>query len=1179
MNGKFYLKYPSDAINKGESFNCTESNSSCDLHNNPFKKPFHFKFIFALLLFYITLSTTYGQIDDKSFINLTTEAGLSHGDITCFCQDYEGYIWIGTRDGVNRYDGINFTVYKNDKKDSTSISSSQVDVIFEDSKKNLWFGVGDGICRYDRDKNNFEKINFLDDNNENLDIHGIVSIFEDNTQRLWLGSNNNGVYWLDYENKRLHNFKNKDIPCIYATSINQDRKGNLWFSFRNDQYIAGGMVKYNPLTNNTKWYNSKDSLFKIDDVYSFTIDSNENLWIGSSSGLYMMNDEENKFAKLQIDKKDLNSNNNNQIHFITKDKEGNILIATDGSGLIILDPETQTFHTILSTNSKTSLLSNTIYSILPGEDGIIWIGCWGAGISIYDKRFRKFDLYRQEENTLNSITGKSVTSFTEDKNGNMWISTDGGGINYFNPKDKRFINNRSKIEDSNSLTNNKVLALTTDNEGGLWAGMWNGGLNYFLIEDDRLILKKKYNKVDPNLQTYTSVFKLYSDKENNLWVGTYQLGAYKHSKGTEKFTSVSKLLKPEENVNTSYNINDFKEDGDFVWIASEYNGLMRLNSRSGEYKIFKHDDSDSASLPNNSVHAIHIDSKNRLWVGSDKGGLSLYDRKSEKFINYSVDDGLPDNSIVGILEDKAGNLWLSSNNGISKVFIDSTISDPVKKFRNYSTKDGLQGSVFNRWSYYKSSTGEMYFGGLNGFNVFHPDSIKDNDFIPPVYITDFLLFNKPVEIGAKDSPLEKHVSQTDKIVLRYKQNYFTLKFIALNFIYSENNQYAYYMQGFEKDWNYSHNKTEATYTNLAPGKYTFRVKASNNDGVWNEGGASLKITILPPWWKELWFKISVALIITGFVVSYYYLRLNSIRKLNVRLKELVTERTREIEFKNEKLIKQSNELKLTNALLEERQKQIEDQAEELIAQKEELIRTNTELNDLNATKDKFFSIIAHDIKNPFSVILGFSEILHQDFNDFSDHQKQETVEIIYNSSRSLFELLENLLQWSKSQRGLIDFKPAKTSIKNTLKHILSVLKYSAESKDIKIKSNIPENDLFLFVDSQSLSTILRNLIGNAIKFTYAGGKIEIEAKEADGAVLISVQDNGVGMSKEMINDLFRININHTSAGTNEEKGSGLGLILVKEFIEHQGGKIWVESAEGKGSKFTFSLPMYDINNQ
>jgi hypothetical protein len=326
-----------------------------------------------------------------------------------------------------------------------------------------------------------------------------------------------------------------------------------------------------------------------------------------------------------------------------------------------------------------------------------------------------------------------------------------------------------------------------------------------------------------------------------------------------------------------------------------------MNRESGEIDRFMHDEKDSTSLIKNSINVVFEDSKKRLWVSGDGDGLNLFNRKTKSFTHYTTEQGLPDNSLVGILEDEHGNLWISSHNGISKATIDSTNSINGKldlTFRNYTVQDGLQGKVFNRWAYYKSRTGEMYFGGLNGFNVFHPDSIKDNSYIPPVHITDFLLFNKPVIIGAKGSPLQKHISQTKKLVLNYDQTNFTFKFIALNYIFSEKNQYAYIMEGFEKDWNYVGNKKEAVYTNLDPGEYTFRVKASNNDGIWNEEGTSIKIIILPPWWNTWWFYSFILVVMIGFVFGLYRWRVWQLLAREKMLKANVKEAVAKIKVLN-----------------------------------------------------------------------------------------------------------------------------------------------------------------------------------------------------------------------------------------------------------------------------------------
>jgi PAS domain S-box-containing protein len=813
-----------------------------------------------------------------SFKNLTTSMGLSHGDVTCICQDHDGYIWIGTADGLNKYDGVGFTIFKNIKNDTTSLSTSYINCIYEDKQNNLWIGSPEGLSRYNRDENNFERISLIDNHNNKFS-NSVMAIFEDNSNNLWIGCRY-GVFLFNRENKKVTEFFADSFHLNTlngCTGICQDKNGVLWFSFQTSNDI--GIIKYNAATNKIIRYSTQDRVYKLKEnhVSCLMADNLNNIWIGYySSGIDILNGQTNTITG---DEYNNNSFGHNIISSIVQKENGKIYIGTDGSGISIFDPDTKSFHQYASSESNNSLLSNAITNIYVSREGIVWIGCWGGGVSIYDKHFESFIHYKQDKN---SLQGSSVTCFTEDLYGNIWIATDGGGINMFNPLTKKFTNYRNDSKNPYTLTNNKVLALETDNKGGLWAGMWKGGLNYFKIAGEKLILKKKYNLVDENYPNSNSIFKIYFSKEKELWVGNFETGAYKFDPSTEKFKSV-KLSKTTINYNS---IRDITCDSyNNIWFASEVLGLIKINLKSGESESFIHDEKDSTSLTNISVNVIFEDSKKRLWIGCDGSGLHLFDRKTKSFTHYTTAQGLPDNSIVGILEDEHGNLWISSRGGISKATIDSTNSTNGKlnlTFRNYTVQDGLQGKVFNRWAYFKSRTGEMYFGGLNGFNVFQPDSIKDNSFIPPVHITDFILFNKPVTIGAKGSPLQKHISQTKKLVLNYDQSIFTFKFIALNYIFSEKNQYAYIMEGLEKGWNYLGNNRNATYMNLDPGEYTFRVKASNNDGIWNEEGTTVQITITPPWWQTLWFRLILLAVLTGVVYWIY--------KWRMQVRELAAQR-------------------------------------------------------------------------------------------------------------------------------------------------------------------------------------------------------------------------------------------------------------------------------------------------
>jgi Predicted periplasmic ligand-binding sensor domain len=656
------------------------------------------------LLFLASLFTifiTIAQTEKMPFKSLTTSMGLSHGDVLCFYQDHDGYIWIGTTDGLNKYDGVEFTVYKNNRKDTTSLSSSYIHCIYEDKQNNLWIGLQDGLCRYDRYNNNFERISFIDIH-ENKFENSVTRIFEDNSKRLWVGCSV-GVYLFNRENKRFTAYfedSSSTNTLIDCSGICQDKDGMLWFSCTHAPNL--GIIQYNAVTNTAIQYSTQNPLYKLREnaVNCLMVDNQNNIWVGhSSSGIEVINLRTKTITSYQNIVNNHNSLSDNNVFSMAQNKDGKIFIGTNGGGISVFDPSTKLFHQYTASESDRSLLSNVIQQIYISREGTVWIGCWGAGVSIYDKRFERFTLYRQNKEDINSLDGSSVTCFTQDLNGNIWIATDGGGINSFNPSTGNFTRHRSDSKNPLTLTNNKVLALNKDNKGGLWAGMWQGGLNYFKIDGDKLILKKKYNFVDENDLTSNSIFNIYFNKDNELWVGNYSSGAYKFDPTTEKFKSIKFISEATAYISIRNILCDSYND---VWFATDTYGLTRMNRESGEIDRFIHDEKDSTSLIKSSINVVFEDSKKRLWVGGDGDGLNLFNRKTKSFTHYTTEQGLPDNSIVGILEDDHGNLWISSHNGISKATIDSTNSTDGKlnlTFRNYTVQDGLQGKVFNRWAY------------------------------------------------------------------------------------------------------------------------------------------------------------------------------------------------------------------------------------------------------------------------------------------------------------------------------------------------------------------------------------------------------------------------------------------------------------------------------------------------
>jgi signal transduction histidine kinase/streptogramin lyase len=817
------------------------------------------------------------------------------------------------------------------------------------------------------------------------------------------------------------------------------------------------------------------------------------------------------------------------------------LLAVDQGGINRFDKTSKTFEYFMYDNTNDEGLNNNgIWCFHKDGEGILWIGTSGGGINYYNPKKYKFKIFRYKGSNPNSLSYNNVTCFYEDNKSLIWVGTDGGGVNVYDPETGKFTIFKREPSNPYSISGNAILCITEDKDLDIWIGTWDAGLNRFDRKTGRFIhyMPDKNNSSSISGRT---IWNLAIDKNDTLWLGTFNVGTdlFDKNKGV-----IRRFRTDPDNPKAIVGKRDWVFFEDFeknVWISTMA-GLNFYDSKTNSFKKYIFND--------NVIAAFCKDKDGNLWVGTSTNGVYFCKPDGTILYTYDISNGLPSNIIQSIIEDNAGNIWISSNGGISR------FDRKTKKFRNYSKEDGLQGDQFKQQSSLITRKGEIYFGGYNGFNSFYPDSLKDNDFIPPVYITDFQIFNKPVRFGYPGAQFQSYIGEAKEIRLNWNQSVFSFTFSAINYSYPEKNQYAYIMESFEKDWNYTDaSRRYVTYTNLDPGEYTFRVKASNNDGIWNEKGVSLSIIILPPWWETLWFRLIMISTIIFVLVFVFISRVRHLKNQKILLEKLVSVKTAELQEKNDMLIKQTGKLNESNILLEERRQHIE---------------------ELNASKDKFFSIIAHDLKNPFQTIIGFSEMQKEQIKTADFAGIEDYAGLINTSAVETLRLLENLLEWAKSQTGKILFNPVPINLSELFNEEFIVLNDMAITKNIDLKSCFIDN-LTIIADKNMIRTILRNLISNAIKFTHKNGKVEVKAIIEDKQVEISVSDSGIGMTKETITKLFKIDANISTRGTENEKGTGLGLFLCKEFIEKHGGKIWVESESGKGSTFKFFIPL-DINS-
>ncbi len=1227
--------------------------------------------IYCCVVFGVAIHS-YGQNLDIEFDHYTTNDGLSNGHIYSIIQDSKGFIWLGTGGGLNRFDGQSFISYLYETDDSTSISDNIVNKIVEDTIGNLWILTGRGLNLYNRQKDNFSR-KIIKSKNEKQNDLLIISGLIDKQGFFWL-STWNAIYRFKLYNKTLLQNKviNADKYLLDENDIIPNNK-NIVYSFTEDK---NGIIWVASFSNKLFYFDSKQNRFipkPIDHPESKNF-SDKNKYIFADhegdlivaiewKGLLVWYRKKNKFELYKPDGI-FSGPNDNIFSGMIEDNNGLIWIGTrDKGGLNLFNKKTGKFQYCLSDKSNPySLNSNKVNCVYEDKSGSIWVGV-NTGLDRYSPDKNKFKRYFFNPNKPDGLNFNNVLCFAESKSGKIWIGTDGGGLNLLDRKTGIYKHYVNIPTNSNSISSNAIISLCEDHEGTLWLGTFNGGLA--MMKNEKFFTYYP-DPLNPNSISHRHIWKVFEDSKNNLWVGTLSGGLDLFDRKNDLFYHFTSKDGDSTSLNNNGIIGIYEDSRQNLYITT-YTGvsIIELNKYNFnelppdiKFKNLVHK-GNTNSISSNVVNCANEDKNGNIWFGMLTTGLDEFNTKTGKFTNYAKKQGLPGNSVSSIQVDDHNNLWLATDKGLARM------NPETHDVRVFDKQDGLQNINLRGWSL-KTKDGEMFFGGYEGFNSFYPDSIKYNRHIPSVVITGLKIFNTSIranELFNNRMILTNDISETKELTLTYKENFITFNFVSIDFNSPEKNLLKYKMENFDKDWIQCSNKLEANYTNLDPGKYTFRVKARNNDGIWNDEGTFIKLVILPPWWKTIWFKlILIAMIIIG-IYSAYYIRLALYRKKQKELTVMVHQRTRELEKTNKLLLerqdqieKQTEELRVdsaiqkeTNELLQERQLLIEEQANELrtynknlsktnevllkqqarieeqskelqaksdilkavneqlmerqsrieeqaeelrthsenlkdindllvekqqliINQSEQLKTTNEELSLLNATKDRFFSIIAHDLRNPFNVVSGFSEILLKNFDKLSPEKIHKFHEMINTSSKSGNNLLENLLQWSRSQTGRISYEPAKLNLLAVAEETVRLLEGDAERKHITFQQYIDPHQI-VFADENMLKTIFRNLISNAIKFTGSNGTITLKSSANQQLVEINVADSGVGIPADTISKLFRVDTIVTTKGTLKESGTGLGLLLCKDFVEKHNGKIWVESVVGKGSEFKFSIPL------
>jgi len=1066
--------------------------------------------VFLALSFICFIGTInlYSQVHYSRFEHLTVSDGLSSNRIRCIFRDSKDYLWIGTDVGLDKFDSFDFKKYRYAENLTGSISSDILTCIYEDSEKNLWFGTDDGLNLYNPSTDNFRVFKNDPANNNSISSNRITGIVEDKNGYIWIISDGSSLNRWNAGNQEFVRYPfgehRSGLSVRPSRMAALDSKGFIWICS-----LDPGIIRFDPVNFSFNRFEDKIVDSTIHSYKSIYIDNQDKIWIVTDGAGFSSYDPSlNEFEHFKV-KNDGTGTNLNLVLDIIPEDDRFLLLAVDQGGINRFDKKTGKFDYIMyDVANENGLNNNGIWCFHRDREGILWIGTSGGGINYHNRKEERFKLFTHNNSNPKSLSYDFSINFFEDHNGLIWVGTDGGGLNVYDPATGNFEVYRHDPSDPFSISGNVVRGIAEDRDHNMWIGTWEAGLNMFDRKRGKFI---RYipDMNDPSSISNKTIWNVFIDHNNNLWVSIYNVGIdlFEFGKG------VTRRFRPDPNIPGSLSGNNswfFFEDSDKrMWICTQ-NGLNLYDPVTNSFKVFH--------FPDDNIGSFYKDKKGYLWVGTNTKGLFKCDQNGIILNTYDISNVLPDNRIHAITQDNSGNIWISSNKGITQINTD------IQSIRNYSRDDGLQGDQFYQQSFLKTKKGELYFGGYSGFNSFHPDSLKDNMLVPPVYIADFQIFNKPVIYGVPGSQFQTNISEAKEIELKWNQSVFSFSFVAINYTHPEKTRYKYKMEGFEKDWNNTDaSRRYVTYTNLDAGEYFFKVQATNNDGIWNDEGVSLKIIVLPPWWETIWFRVGSGLFLLLILITFFLSRVKQLKKQKILLEQKVALKT-------------------------------------------------VELHELNASKDKFLSIIAHDLKNPFNTIIGFSEILKEELST-RDYQKSEKYAGMINiSAVQTLRLLENLLSWANSQRGKIIFTPERLNLSELVnEEVLTVIDFAA-GKNIEIICSCSDN-LFIIADRNMIKTIIRNLISNAIKFTQRNGRVEVSVKTELKNVEISVSDTGIGMSKETISKLFRIDGNLSTPGTEQEKGTGLGLILCKEFVTRHNGRIWVDSEPGNGSTVKILLPI------
>lgn len=1088
-------------------------------HNNIFKLFLYCCFLFSGIIF------SQENKVDYSFISINQD--LSHKAVTNIIQDHQGVIWIGSQGyGLNKYNGIDIVNYRHEWGNPNTINSSRIYCIYLDSNNQIWVGTENGLNLYNRDLDQFINIPIQASNDE-VAVH---AIHENNNEELIIGTHKYGLFKLNITN---HNHKK---ILFSGTEKTKNIQINSILKTVNGSILIGtniGLMLYDPLEDKfelAKFETLNGFETITSSIHSIIISKNKSIWLGTFSDglLEICSTPTNhyQFKKHNITTK--------RIFSLAKSPDGYIFCGTENDGLFVVNEKGAIIKNYRHDKTKKEgIKSNSIWSVFVDKQHRIWLGYYNHGVDVYDEKVDKFNKIESHPYGTQSLYSSAVTAISKDKMGRLWIGMLDGGVDVYNPKNKEFTHlYKTKNPIAKGLNSPDIQTVFIDSKENVWVGTWSSGI--YLLKKNSKTFQNITIENSKNALRSNRVMSFSEDSKGIIWIGTYfgGLHSYTPQLNTYQHHSTNSFNENELNFNNIRKV--IIDSQDNIWVGA-LAGLFKIvrNGNTNFKVVSMNNKLDKSALEKNGpkvILSVLEDSNKNIWIGTEGHGLFQYTPSNDSIISYYKKSNLIQQTVSSIVEAENGNIWISGIKGLSEFNIEKN------SFTNYSSSDGLLSNNFNHNAVLKDQEGILYFGNYKGIDYFNPKNIEKNLIKPTVYLSGFKLFNKLTTHETENSPLTKSISETKNLTLQSNHSVFTIEYIGTNYTRTENNQYAYYLEGFEKEWNYVENSRSATYTNIPPGNYSFKVKSANNDGVWNETPTVLNIRILSPWWKT---KIAflVYLLVFGLISFLIF------RFINQRLKE-------------KRLIRIERE--------DRKQKEV-----------------------LNAKKIQFFTNISHEFRTPLTLILTpLEDIIGSTDLQFSNEVKEKH-NIIFKNAKRLSRLINELMDFRKLQFNKMPVNASKINAIPFIEEITSHFQEEAILKSIDFSVEYDENNIFIWSDPSMLEKIIFNLISNAFKATPKGGLVTIQINKPKDLILlplvdennpvpvieIIIKDTGLGIKEENLDKVFDRFYQANEMNDQYYGGTGIGLELVKSFVDLHKGKIVLTSKENVGTQFKIYLPL------